>query len=690
MSVSSVTALSYPSSSPSTRLSYAQARSTLQTLVPGSEEYLQLQQALIKGNGIVEVYLKPHIYKIDMTTKDGALLGGFGSSEHIAIGAEVKLPEIPSGSPLMHGFVHFRHIIALAGDFYGVINQPISLCLEPNGTTPTQRFLAAFDSLLKGDIGIIRKLVRAIDQEHEDVKHASLPHHCYRDQMMERDHAYEQIKSDIGRLLIDNSDHFSANAVEAYLTGHAAAIRLAQEAGRKKDSEGLKFAYAHDAFACHFLTDLFSAGHVRNQRGLLEKFLLEKLKFSAADAKSFAGLLTAAQHEEDGSQGVNVSNGKGESWKAYGDGCFFTPENQENKTKVITAVQESINELYRAYQNPDSPLETQMEQFIPKATERNQLPVYFIGKDELVVYMSGQPRNIGRKEDWMEYGIAQALRYLPQKYIMGFVDAHCSDFVSGFVEAHCVPKCFPKFDFTPAQIVVNQCVLPSIERLTGSIWHIVGVATYHQIAENAEQINEKIKEMAGNLQAIQENTISILSQINKIQAEDKWKQSHNEIHVALCAILTRSHEYSTSSLNEEQKKRAAYALWDAYQSLSRVFSQGTVENLNILDEYRKILLNRQHEPAEIQMEVTRWFRSMLDYEIQAFSLYAVITMMREDKGGRAVIKDQFFAFQASLSHQVRNNKEHIDIELICKSRSYIDLQIEKNKTRKTALKLMIK
>ena len=56
----------------------------------------------------------------------------------------------------------------------------------------------------------------------------------------------------------------------AYGVGHSIALEIAKSAGQIKDAskrkEQLRDAYFHEAFAAHYLTDLFSSGHVRAPR----------------------------------------------------------------------------------------------------------------------------------------------------------------------------------------------------------------------------------------------------------------------------------------------------------------------------------------------------------------------------------------------------------------------------------------
>jgi hypothetical protein len=78
-----------------------EAKSRLQKLIPGSPEYCKLQDLLMKTAGIVEVNLPDVVYKVDTSPKECRLLGGFGSSEHFAIGEEVKLNGLPENTPLL-------------------------------------------------------------------------------------------------------------------------------------------------------------------------------------------------------------------------------------------------------------------------------------------------------------------------------------------------------------------------------------------------------------------------------------------------------------------------------------------------------------------------------------------------------------------------------------------------------------
>ena len=126
-------------------LTRREAKERLHNLIPGTEEYSKLQSALLRTAEIVDISLPSSNYRVD-THREHRLLGGFGSSEHFAIGEAVILKGLPENAPLLikgSTFVRFQHIVALAGDFYGVPNQPVSL---PGGSDEekTQRFMTAY------------------------------------------------------------------------------------------------------------------------------------------------------------------------------------------------------------------------------------------------------------------------------------------------------------------------------------------------------------------------------------------------------------------------------------------------------------------------------------------------------------------------------------------------------------------
>lgn len=75
------------------------------------------------------------------------------------------------------------------------------------------------------------------------------------------------------KLAATNFDHFQPQAPKAYLIGHLLALEKAREAAKEENpdmkKQQLNEALSMDCFACHFLTDCFSSGHIRYEQYLL-------------------------------------------------------------------------------------------------------------------------------------------------------------------------------------------------------------------------------------------------------------------------------------------------------------------------------------------------------------------------------------------------------------------------------------
>lgn len=495
------------------------------------------------------------------------------------------------------------------------------------------------------------------------MRNSGLPHHCYSADLIERGRVIEKFKPDIGQLLVDNSDHFFVNAKEVYFIGHNEAIRIAQEAGRENDLEKLKDAYAHDAYACHFLEDLFAAGHIRNQRGALELFFINTLNCSKSIAKAFAGLLTAAQHERDGNEGLNVSSEENGCWRVYGDGCFFSPKNSGNKAKVVQATQRSIDEVYQAYRNPNLPFVSQMQSFIPTATSCNPKPLYNVSNNSLVLNNSGREIEIDSIPNYLLHGIPLALKYLPKTYIDGYfvkliasVCPEMSDVLLNTLE------------------VVGQIIFPPIERITSSIWHTVGIATYSQVREQSERTRETVDELADIASSTHRNTEKILKEVENIQAQLEDLRHENRfspITQAVAAIRDAAYQNREYGANAPRRyeNEAASRAWEAHISLGRIFS-----GRSIIESYRSFLSQRGNlTDKEKTLRATLWFRKMLDFQVEAFGLAFLMGGVEEDFAHPHLMIDNF---QRLIARQVEENAGLIDKKLIFESESYIQQQID--------------
>lgn len=290
----------------------------------------------------------------------------FEGGEHTAIGDETLLRFVP-GEPAIAGAkvqlhlpnglaLTYGQIIALGGDFYGIPGQPIS-----DGASPTervQRFIAAFNSLATlpasreeaGKIlAVMQKEINAVKQAIQDGKQ---PHEAYDALGDTLSEEWNRITGGgsvvsamvpLGRYLklaADNADHFGEWALSAYLAGHTAALQQAVVAHQSGSGQQLELAYAMNSFADHFLTDLFSAGHLRVPRKQLA---------AVVTPGELGSLISRFMHDEDSKFGLNVRNALGDEWHAYGDKRYFDSNDAANRTQVKRAVQSSADEIFDAY-----------------------------------------------------------------------------------------------------------------------------------------------------------------------------------------------------------------------------------------------------------------------------------------------------------------------------------------------------
>lgn len=290
----------------------------------------------------------------------------FDSYEHLSIGDNITLTlsteqitasqypfTLPNGLQLTYG-----QIVALGGDFYGIPSKPIS-----DGDTPearVQRFQQAFATLANnaGAVNEVPKIFDILQTEITAVDNAirdgQEPHVAY--DQLGNSLSYKWGRVTWGRYLFlanTNWDHFGQHAVSAYIAGHTAALAQAVAAGRSRDEKGLELAYAMNAFADHYLSDLFSAGHLRTPR--------KELYDSAIGVSTIANLCAKWMHDEDCEFGLNVqrTDGQPDTWRAYGDGRYFDTIDVGNRNRVDFTVQNSADEIWEAFSSGIAPPATE-------------------------------------------------------------------------------------------------------------------------------------------------------------------------------------------------------------------------------------------------------------------------------------------------------------------------------------------
>ncbi|HXH38303.1 MAG TPA: phospholipase [Thermoanaerobaculia bacterium] len=291
----------------------------------------------------------------------------FEGGEHTAIGNSVTLsfpgtgalPAATAPLTLANNLqLTYGQIVALAGDFYGVPANPIS-----SGTTFAQQqqfFLAAFNTLNNDPttqaaqiLGVMQTEINAVRQAMLNGEQSSSAYEVLGDTLSAQ---WNKITGGgsfvtpwypLGRYLqlaAVNFDHFSQDAVTSYTAGHAAALAQAVVASQQSGAAqiaALQMAYAMNAFADHFLSDLFSSGHMRTPRRQL---------YDSVTPSDLGSLLSREMHDEDSLFGLIVTsvNG-GVTWRAYGDKRYADTVDQGNAGLVDDAVQTSASEVFQAF-----------------------------------------------------------------------------------------------------------------------------------------------------------------------------------------------------------------------------------------------------------------------------------------------------------------------------------------------------
>ncbi|XP_028411157.1 uncharacterized protein LOC114533763 [Dendronephthya gigantea] len=351
----------------------------------------------------------------------------FNSDEHDTIGSSVTLPNalgITSILTLPNGVaVPFSKIVALAGDFFGVPDTPI---IDPaaDGTQGVERekrrkrFLAAFGTLAfdKGkDLPArVQKLVKMIDEDHKAIKSGGKLHTDAEWDKATGGFWAGGLPVKFGGMLslaTKNFDHFQPQATQAYLAGHELAVLKAREAA--KDSNAvtkkgkLMEAYALDAFAAHFLTDSFSAGHIRTPRVELHNKVI---------IQNIGDYLSKFMHDEDCKYGLRVKNKKGKEWISYGDKYLMANGNKENLGIVNQAIQKSVLQVYEAFKNPASVINpNEVIDFVPFVNPAavNNAPLFQMKQGQLLRRLSVKNlQDQQTKSDW--WGVPTATMNMAQ------------------------------------------------------------------------------------------------------------------------------------------------------------------------------------------------------------------------------------------------------------------------------------
>lgn len=293
---------------------------------------------------------------------------------HLADGRVVSATEEPlalaptNASPNAQFQLTYGQILALGGDFFGDPNQPVCTAQDP-----IAQFAKNFDTLAENKSEVAAILAVAITYEFEPLAtavyekrepsgvYANLPTSIFHF-VSDEDRAYDEATGGTalknGRYLnlaFRNFDHFGVDAITCYKAGHTLAQQTAAAAARISDARErdyqLRRAYAINAFADHFLSDLFAAGHMRTPRRALFNSALNYVTRVAA------GACAKQMHDEDNKFGLWVENAVGDKWVAYGDGRYRDTVNSASRVVLKKAVQQSMDDVWAAFENPQKAID---------------------------------------------------------------------------------------------------------------------------------------------------------------------------------------------------------------------------------------------------------------------------------------------------------------------------------------------
>jgi hypothetical protein len=284
--------------------------------------------------------------------------------------------------------VTFGEVVGLAGDFWGNVQHPLSdaKTLEDGITL----FKQVFDDYTSKDGDETFKIIIQFQKEYAGLTSQNgVGTGTHLSNLPSFNAKYATITN--GRFLAlaaHNFDHFgdsdhrsggdapfspTSSVQRAYVIAHTTAFQTALEYKDKKTDELLEKAYLQEAWALHFLTDMFAAGHMRTPRRLFfcdevgSRTLYQKATSALTLGSRYlgdnnqeggimlGGLIAKCMHDEDNRRGLKVKNKNGDTWTAYGDGELFDEQANENRRRAVHAAQTSFKEIRAAAGIEDAP-----------------------------------------------------------------------------------------------------------------------------------------------------------------------------------------------------------------------------------------------------------------------------------------------------------------------------------------------
>jgi len=360
----------------------------------------------------------------------------FESAEHSAVGDQVRLAYAKNESSkenamlsLENGFsLSYGNILTLA-DFYGDSSAPISKGADLKERM--KRFSSTFATInsKEANLGELKKIFAVLAREQaliaDGILHGETAEAVYRRINSDLDREYNcamggncslmwfLFPSKYLTLKSDDRDHFGTDAWLSYEAGHKVALQEAIAAHSTQDKARLMKAYAMNAFASHYLTDYFAAGHIRTPRVALPEQVTPSI---------IGALLSKYMHDEENAYGLSVHNQRGNTWNAYGDGYLHAKQHQAAVRIIVDALQASVDEIFNAYLTGQLPARTIVEDYLPIANEDNGYsqhditPLFYWDKQSKVLYRRTDVSNPYDKRmtaDW--WGWTTAIMLVQQR-----------------------------------------------------------------------------------------------------------------------------------------------------------------------------------------------------------------------------------------------------------------------------------
>lgn len=296
---------------------------------------------------------------------------GFNSGEHILLGNTVTL-----FFPIKDGDNYvYRSITGDKADFREWINPNLKASLSYGKIVATPdlfadgknaisdgisfsdrcvRFEKAFSVFTNAKTETLNAVFNLMDKEvamiNDALQKGIQPSEAYAKMQKYFDTEYFLADPATADLLLVGWDHFGKYAWLSYEAGHAEAIATAVWAHNITDPiqqrKTLVMAYAKEAYAGHFLSDRFAAGHMRTP----DKEIADILPKNDA-SQGVAALIALIMHNEDNKNGVNVDNKNGNNWIAYGDARYMDDVNKQNRDVIETVMKKSVDEITLAFQS---------------------------------------------------------------------------------------------------------------------------------------------------------------------------------------------------------------------------------------------------------------------------------------------------------------------------------------------------